>query len=90
MLFVGVVSGGMLGKVWVVDGVGENGVLSGWEFMRIWKVRVKICLILMFCCLFLFVCLLIIMYFFFRLNNLVVVLWWKLKIELVKVEVVVL
>lgn len=89
MLFVGVVSGGMLGKVWVVDGVGENGVLSGWEFMRIWKVRVKIYLILMFL-LFVFVCLLSFLYFFFRLNNLVVVLWWKLKIELVKVEVVVL
>lgn len=64
MLFVGVVSGGMLGKVWVVDGVGENGVLSGWEFMRIWKVRVKIYLILMFL-LFVFVCLFIEFFVFF-------------------------
>lgn len=73
MLFVGVVSGGMLGKVWVVDGVGENGVLSGWEFMRIWKVRVKIYLILMFCYLFLFVCLFIEFCVFFFLDW---IIWW--------------
>lgn len=72
MLFVGVVSGGMLGKVWVVDGVGENGVLSGWEFMRIWKVRVKIYLILMFL-LFVFVCLFIEFFVFFFLDW---IIWW--------------